>query len=124
MTFTSLEPIFCHYEKNHDSSQPGEKDNTFLYEAYDNLPHRIKYTGWEKSSTELIEGTEFLRKECNYAFQTFLTWRNSTLRYKKEIENTLEEHLKDTKLHDEWVFYKLLTGLEYVKNSFEWFKIF
>ena len=119
MTFTSLEPIFCHYAKNHDSSQPGEKDNTFLYEAYDNLPHRIKYTGWEKSSTELIEGTEFLRKECNYAFQTFLTWRNSTLRYKKEIENTLEEHLKDTKLHDEWVFYKLLTGLEYVKNSFE-----
>jgi len=119
MTFTSLEPIFCHYAKNHDSSQPGEKDNTFLYEAYDNLPHRIKYTGWEKSSAELIEGTEFLRKECNYAFQTFLTWRNSTLRYKKEIENTLEEHLKDTKLHDEWVFYKLLTGLEYVKNSFE-----
>ena len=84
MTFTSLEPIFCHYAKNHDSSQPGEKDNTFLYEAYDNLPHRIKYTGWEKSSAELIEGTEFLRKECNYAFQTFLTWRNSTLRYKKE----------------------------------------
>ena len=33
MTFTSLEPIFCHYAKNHDSSQPGEKDNTFLYEA-------------------------------------------------------------------------------------------
>ena len=119
MTFTSLEPIFCHYAKNHDSSQPGEKDNTFLYEAYDNLPHRIKYTGWEKSSAELIEGTELLRKECNYAFQTFLTWRNSTLRYKKEIENTLEEHFKDTKLHDKWVFYKLLTGLEYVKNSFE-----
>ena len=87
MTFTSLEPIFCHYAKNHDPSQPGEKDNTFLYEAYDNLPFRIKYTGWEKSSSELAEGSELLRKECKYAFQTFLTWRNSTLRYKKEIEN-------------------------------------
>ena len=119
MTFTSLEPIFCHYAKNHDSSQPGEKDNTFLYEAYDNLPFRIKYTGWEKSSSELIEGAELLRKECNYAFQTFLTWRNSTLKYKKEIENSLEKHFENTKLYDIWVSYKLLTGLEYVKNSFE-----
>ena len=119
MTFTSLEPIFCHYAKNHDPSQPGEKDNTFLYEAYDNLPFRIKYTGWEKSSSELAEGSELLRKECKYAFQTFLTWRNSTLRYKKEIENDLEEYLENTKLHDKWVLYKLLTGLEYVKNSFE-----
>ena len=119
MTFTSLEPIFCHYAKNHDSSQPGEKDNTFLYEAYDNLPYRIKYTGWEKSTKELSEGGELLRKECRYAFQTFLTWRNITLRYKKVIEDNIENHLKETKLYDSWIKYKLLTGLEYVKNSFE-----
>ena len=119
MTFTSLEPIFCHYAKNHDSSQPGEKDNTFLYEAYDNLPYRIKYTGWEKSAKELSEGGELLRKECRYAFQTFLTWRNITLRYKKVIEDNIENHLKETKLYDSWIKYKLLTGLEYVKNSFE-----
>ena len=29
MTFTSLEPIFCHYAKNHDSSQPGKKTIRF-----------------------------------------------------------------------------------------------
>ena len=119
MTFTSLEPIFCHYAKNHDSSQPGEKDNTFLYEAYDNLPYRIKYTGWEKSTKELSEGGELLRKECRYAFQTFLTWRNITLRYKKVIEDNIENHLKETKLYDSWIKYKLLTGLEYAKDSFE-----
>ena len=119
MTFTSLEPIFCHYANNHDSSQPGEKDNTFLYESYDNLPFRIKYTGWEKSSDELIDGSELLREECNRTYQTFLTWRNMTLRYKKQIESTLENHLKNTNLHNTWVLYKLLTGIEYAKDSFE-----
>ena len=119
MTFTSLEPIFCHYAKNWDSEQPGEKDNTFLYEAYDNLPERIKYTGWEKSAKKLTEGTELLRDEWRYAYQTFLTWRSMTLRYKKQIENTLEKHLENTKEYNSWVKYKLLTGLEYAKDSFE-----
>jgi len=117
MTFTSLEPIFCHYVKNYDANQPGEKDNTFLYESFDNLPIRIKYTGWEKSGDELHEGSEYLRKECRYAFQTFLTWRNVTLKYKKTIEDNIEKHLKDTSLYDSWIQYKLLTGLEYVENS-------
>ena len=32
---------------------------------------------------------------------------------------TAYAHLKETKLYDSWIKYKLLTGLEYVKNSFE-----
>ena len=117
MTFTSLEPIFCHYAKNHDPAQPGEKDNTFLYNSYDNLSYRIKYTGWEKSLKELDMSAELLRKECKYAYQTFLTWRSATLRHKKRIENKLEKHFLNTNLLDTWLQYKLLTGLEYVKNN-------
>ena len=113
MTFTSLEPIFCHYAKNHDSSQPGEKDNTFLYESYDNLHHRIKRTGWENSSAENNEASLRLRKECRQAHQTFLTWRSVTLKVKKKIEDDLEKHFINTKLYNEWTKYKLLTGLEY-----------
>ena len=47
-TFTSLEPIFCHYAANFDGTQPGEKNNDFLYDAF---PHsqEVKMTGWEKS---------------------------------------------------------------------------
>ena len=67
----------------------------------------------------MSEGGELLRKECRYAFQTFLTWRNITLRYKKVIEDNIENHLKETKLYDSWIKYKLLTGLEYAKDSFE-----
>ena len=48
-TFTSLEPIFCHYAANFDEQQPGDKDNKFLYEAFPQLKRRIKMTGWEKS---------------------------------------------------------------------------
>jgi len=117
MTFTSLEPIFCHYTKNYDSSQPGEKDNSFLYESYDNLTHRIKYTGWEKSLKEMNTAENILRKECRYAYQTFLTWRSSTLRYKKRLEDNLDKHFENTKLSEDWLEYKLLTGLEYVKDS-------
>ena len=117
MTFTSLEPIFCHYAKNHDSSQPGEKDNSFLYESYDNLIHRIKYTGWEKSLKEMNTAENILRKECRYAYQTFLTWRSNTLRYKKKLENNLDKHFENTKLSEDWLEYKLLTGLEHVKDS-------
>ena len=116
MTFTSLEPIFCHYAKNHDSSQPGEKDNTFLYESYDNLHHRIKRTGWENSSAENNEASLRLRKECRQAHQTFLTWRSVTLKVKKKIEDDLEKHFINTKLYNEWTKYKLLTGLEYVED--------
>tara|TARA_Y100001963_G_scaffold43091_1_gene60400 strand:- start:640 stop:1614 length:975 start_codon:yes stop_codon:yes gene_type:complete len=117
MTFTSVEPIFCHYAKNHDSSQPGEKDNTFLYESYDNLSYRIKYTGWEKSLNEMKMAEDMLRKECKYAYQTFLTWRSNTLKYKKKLEDKLDKHFENKKLSEDWLEYKLLTGLEYVKNN-------
>ena len=60
---------------------------------------------------------ELLRKECKYAYQTFLTWRSATLRHKKRIENKLEKHFLNTNLLDTWLQYKLLTGLEYVKNN-------
>jgi len=119
MTFTSLEPIFCHYAKNHDATQPGEKDNTFLYESYNNLSNRIKYTGWEKSSDELHEGSAYLRKECKHAYQTFLTWRNVTLKYKKTIQDSLDKHFENSNLYESWIEYKLLTGLEYVQNNTE-----
>ncbi len=117
MSFTSIEPIFCHYAKNHDSSQPGEKDNTFLYESYDNLSYRIKYTGWEKSLNEMKTAEDMLRKECKYAYQTFLTWRSNTLRYKKKLEDKLDKHFENKKLSEDWLEYKLLTGLEYVKDN-------
>ena len=117
MSFTSIEPIFCHYAKNHDSSQPGEKDNTFLYESYDNLSYRIKYTGWEKSLNEMKTAEDMLRKECKYAYQTFLTWRSNTLKYKKKLEDKLDKHFENKKLSEDWLEYKLLTGLEYVKNN-------
>tara|TARA_R100000008_G_C3578103_1_gene166572 strand:- start:890 stop:1864 length:975 start_codon:yes stop_codon:yes gene_type:complete len=117
MSFTSIEPIFCHYAKNHDSSQPGEKDNTFLYESYDNLSYRIKYTGWEKSLNEMKIAEDMLRKECKYAYQTFLTWRSNTLRYKKKLEDKLDKHFENKKLSEDWLEYKLLTGLEYVKDN-------
>ena len=80
-TFTSLEPIFCHYAKNYDASQPGEKDNDFLYECYPNLVKRIKYTGWEKRHHLLKEITEKLYTTHSYRYQTFLTWDFYTLRY-------------------------------------------
>ena len=80
-TFTSLEPIFCHYAKNYDATQPGEKNNDFLYECYPSLVPRIKYTGWEKSENILTPILEKLYTTHNYRYQTFLTWDFYTLRY-------------------------------------------
>jgi len=80
-TFTSLEPIFCHYAKNYDITQPGEKNNDFLYECYPNLVKRIKYTGWEKSHDVLPPILDKLYKTHNYRYQTFLTWDFYTMRY-------------------------------------------
>ena len=88
-----------------------------MYESYDNLHFRIKYTGWEKSLKETDAATLYLRKNCREAFQTFLTWRTMTLRYKKKVEDRLEEHLTNTKVYDDWTKYKLLTGLEYVEDN-------
>lgn len=80
-TFTSLEPIFCHYAKNYDPAQPGEKDNDFLYECYPNLVKRIKYTGWEKSEDIIGPILDKLYTTHSYRYQTFLTWDFYTIRY-------------------------------------------
>ena len=80
-TFTSLEPIFCHYAKNYDVTQPGEKNNDFLYNCYPNLTRRIKYTGWEKSDDIIGPIIDKLYKTHSYKYQTFLTWDFYTIRY-------------------------------------------
>ena len=80
-TFTSLEPIFCHYAKNYDVTQPGEKNNDFLYDCYPNLTRRIKYTGWEKSDDIIGPIIDKLYKTHSYKYQTFLTCDFYTIRY-------------------------------------------
>lgn len=73
-TFTSLEPVFLHYASNWDGSQPGEKDNTFLYKAFPNLPYRIKRTGWENLIRVQGELQEEYAQFINHRWQTFITW--------------------------------------------------
>ena len=65
-TFTSIEPIFCHYAANYDGDQPGDKNNDFLYEAFPHLKRRIKMTGWEKSDNIIGELTN-----CNKRVSKF-----------------------------------------------------
>ena len=84
-TFTSLEPIFCHYAANYDRNQPGDKNNDFLYEAFPHLKRRIKMTGWEKSDTIAGELTQDIVNEANYRFQSFITWEEYTLAYMRKI---------------------------------------
>ena len=47
---------------------------------------------------------------------TFLTWRSLTLKYKQQIQTQLDSHLQNDSLEKDWLKYKLLTGLEDVKN--------
>ena len=77
-TFTSLEPIFCHYAANFDADQPGDKNNDFIYNVYPQLKRRVKMTGWEKSDN--IIGTLDNRiRECSaYGRQSFITWERFT----------------------------------------------
>ena len=84
-TFTSLEPIFCHYAANFDGDQPGDKNNDFLYEAFPHLKRRIKMTGWEKSDSITIELTDLIVKIANYRYQSFITWEEFTLAYLRKI---------------------------------------
>ena len=103
-TFTSLEPIFCHYASNFDDTQPGDKNNDFLYEAFPLLKRRIKMTGWEKSGNLVEELTDKIREESNFNYQSFITWDDYTLAYirkiyaNKEIERKRNEqhHIKKT----------------------------
>lgn len=84
-TFTSLEPIFCHYAANFDDTHPGDKNNDFLYEAFPQLKRRIKMTGWEKSGNLVEELTDKIREESNFNYQSFITWDEYTLAYIRKI---------------------------------------
>ena len=78
-TFTSLEPIFLHYLLNYDPSQPGDKDNTFIYKCYPNLKKRTKRTGWEAlghiQDTYKSLLNRPVHKNTNSKQQVFLTWK-------------------------------------------------
>ena len=80
-TFTSLEPIFCHYAANFDRSQPGDKNNDFLYEAFPHLKRRTKMTGWEKSDTMRLDLENKIRNISNFGYQSFITWDRFTMNY-------------------------------------------
>lgn len=84
-TFTSLEPIFCHYAANFDGDQPGDKNNDFLYEAFPQLKQRIKMTGWEKSDNVVGELTNKIRETADFDYQSFITWEEFTLAYMRKI---------------------------------------
>jgi hypothetical protein len=77
-TFTSLEPIFMHYLLNYDPSQPGDKDNKFIYDCYPNLKKRTKRTGWE-ALQHLLKYKMLLDtpvyKDSARKGQVFLTWK-------------------------------------------------
>lgn len=84
-TFTSLEPIFCHYAANYDGDQPGDKNNDFLYDAFPHLKRRIKMTGWEKSDTLTVELTQDIVEEANFRYQSFITWEEYTLAFIRKV---------------------------------------
>ena len=84
-TFTSIEPIFCHYAANYDGDQPGHKNNDFLYEAFPHLKRRIKMTGWEKSVKLVGELTNCIRESANFRYQSFITWEEYTLAFIRKI---------------------------------------
>ena len=74
-TFTSLEPIFCHYAANFDPNQPGMKDNEFIYSEFPNLPRRKKFTGWEHiNQDQLFDIIEQVNLYSKTLFTPFITW--------------------------------------------------
>ena len=75
-SFTSLEPIFCHYALNVDTTKPGDKNDKFIYDDYPQLKKRIKMTGWEASLTEELAIRHYIKKLNNNADSMFITWRN------------------------------------------------
>lgn len=84
-TFTSLEPIFCHYAANFDDKQPGDKDNDFLYAAFPQLTRRLKMTGWEKNDKIIPEFEDQIRECSTYRQQSFITWERFTLEYIRKL---------------------------------------
>ena len=84
-TFTSLEPIFCHYAANFDDKQPGDKNNDFLYTAFPQLTRRVKMTGWEKNDKIIPEFEDQIRECSTYRRQSFITWERFTLEYIRKL---------------------------------------
>ena len=84
-TFTSLEPIFCHYAAAFDADQPGDKNNDFIYEAFPQLTRRVKMTGWEKNANIIPVLEDKLFATHNNRRQTFITWERFTLQYMRQI---------------------------------------
>jgi len=78
-TFTSLESIFCHYARNIDLNQAGNKDSTFIHNAFPEIKKRPKYTGWENCHDIHYEFSRFLNKttwsDTDERTQIFVTWR-------------------------------------------------
>jgi hypothetical protein len=75
-SFTSLEPIFCHYAMNVDTTKPGNKNDEFIYKDYPQLRKRIKMTGWEACISEELAITHYIKK-LNNVDSLFITWRNN-----------------------------------------------
>lgn len=74
-TFTSLEPIFVHYAANYDDSQPGMKDNDFIYNEYPQLMRRTKYTGWEHIDQDhLFDIIDIVNQNSSTLYNAFITW--------------------------------------------------
>lgn len=84
-TFTSLEPLFCHYARSLDLTQPGDKDNTFLYEDYPELEVREKQTGWEYSYNYSHKIQEAIKELRTVPGQSFITWESNTLRHIRNV---------------------------------------
>jgi len=98
-TFTSLEPIFCHYAQNFDAKQPGDKDNRFLYAAYPNLPNRVKLTGWEHGFEYIGRATYVIKKKKKMSYQSFITWDYFTsLYFRKEFYKNFNEDKRAIRL--------------------------
>jgi hypothetical protein len=84
-TFTSLEPVFCHYAQNFDGSQPGDKDNDFLYSAYPQLRRRVKMTGWENNVNMIPRLEDRIRYLARHQHMTYITWDYFTLKYIRQL---------------------------------------
>ena len=84
-TFTSLEPIFCHYADNFDGNQPGDKDNDFIYQAYPHLTRRVKMTGWENNVSMIPRLETRIRYLARNQHMTYLTWDYFTLNFMRQL---------------------------------------
>jgi len=91
-TFTSLEPIFCHYAANFDPNQPGMKDNEFIYSEFPNLPRRKKLTGWEHiNQDQLFDIIDQVNRYSKTLFTPFITW--------PKFKNKFDERFPLKKIH-------------------------